>query len=395
LLRKHRNLFSYAVECLRKYRMRTIVVFIVFTFAVAMLSSVLFIKDGLEREAALSVAKAPDITVQYLRAGRLEPIPTAFEEIIAGTDGVVEVRPRIWGYIGISTNIFTLIGLDLSSNRLLEESSFEIAEGRFLSTSDAGTGRIVVGPLLVGVLQLKVGDTITLLSEAVKPKIFTVVGIFSVESSIYTADLLVTSIQDARKFFEIPEGFVTDLMIYVNPEVNVDDVAAKIQNFPNLRLLSQDILMRGLRTAYATRGGIFTTIWTVLIAAVTLIAFSQAIIVGVESRFEVGLLKTFGFTTMDIIEIRLIESLILGIFSASLGMIAGMVYAWFDAPGLSSILLGWAFLPTEFKMPTHVSYESVFSTYAITVIPLLFATVVPAWINATTDPELAMRRATA
>jgi ABC-type lipoprotein release transport system permease subunit len=59
------------------------------------------------------------------------------------------------------------------------------------------------------------------------------------------------------------------------------------------------------------------------------------------------------------------------------------------------ILLGWAFLPREFHLPVYVSLDSVFSIFAVTVIPLLITTVVPAWLNAITDPELAMRRAAA
>jgi len=396
MLRKHKNLFFYSLDCLKKYKMRTIVVFVVFTFAVAMLSSVLFVKDGLEREAALSVVKAPDITVQYLKAGRIASIPLDYSEKVTHLDGVVEVRPRIWGYVGVGAYTFTVVGLDLSSDRLPTGLESEMDEGRFLSAYDAGSGRVVVGPLLAGMLQLHVNDTVVFLSESAKAHTFAVVGIFSGESSIYTADLIVMSIQDARNFFEIPQEYVTDLMVYVDPEAPIDNVAAKIVTLPNTRVLTQDLLIRGFKTAYAARGGIFTTIWTILLAAVTLIAFSQAIIVGVQSRFEVGLLKTFGFTTLDIIEIRLIESLILGVFTASLGMIIGVVYsAFFNAPGLSQILLGWAFLPSEFKMPTHMSYISIFSIYTVTVIPLLFATIVPAWLNAITDPDLAMRRATA
>jgi len=92
--------------------------------------------------------------------------------------------------------------------------------------------------------------------------------------------------------------------------------------------------------------------------------------------------------------VRLIESLTLGFFATSLGMLLGFAYAAiFNAPGLVDILLGWAFLPSEFKLPVVVSFESVFSIYAVTIIPLLITTVVPAWLNAITDPEIAMRRA--
>ncbi len=396
MLRRHRNLFSYSLECLKKYRMRTTVILIAFTVAVSMLSSVFFVKDGLEREAEMSVAMAPDITVEYLKGGRLLLTPSSYADAVKKIDGVEKVAPRIWGYAGISVYTFTVIGLDLSSANVPSSVAATLAKGRFLRPSDAGTGAVVVGQLLAGMLDLDVGSSMILLSEAIKARKFEVVGIFSGQSSIYTADLIVMSIEDARRFFEIPEGYVTDVCVYVREDVFAEEVAAKISTLPNSRVVTRDLLLRGYKYSYASRGGIYTTIWTILLVAVTLISFSQAIIVGHESRFEVGLLKTFGFTTLDIIEIRLIESMTLGLFAASLGMIIGAVYSmWFNAAGLADILLGWAFLPRQFKIPVHISSPSILAIYSATVIPLLFATVVPAWLNAITDPEIAMRRAAA
>ncbi|MEM3433693.1 MAG: FtsX-like permease family protein, partial [Candidatus Methanomethyliaceae archaeon] len=247
-----------------------------------------------------------------------------------------------------------------------------------------------------GLLNVKVGDDIILLSESVEANKFHVVGLFSDASSIYTADMIVMSIQDARQFFRMPDGYVTDFAVYVEDYEQPANVAAKMSFLPNARILDQDLLLRGYKAAYGARGGIFVTLWTILLVGAALVAFSQAVVVGHESKFEVGLLKTFGFTTLDIIEVRLVESLVLGFFATSLGMILGYVYAaYFNAPGLVDILLGWAFLPREFRLPVFVSWTSVFSIYAVTVIPLIITTVVPAWLNAITDPELAMRRAAA
>lgn len=396
MLKKHQNLFYYALDCLRKYKTRTIVVLIAFTVAVSMLSCILFLKDGLEREAELSVSLAPDITVQYLKGGRLLLLPASYVEKASRVEGVVKVLPRIWGYAGIGENTYTVMGLDLSGIEYYQGLARLVKEGRFLTPEDAGTGSIVIGELLAGVLKVDVGDTVILLSESIEANKFTVVGIFSSETTIYTADLIVMSIEDARKFFRIPEGYLTDMIVYVNPEVPVDNVAAQLSILPNSRVLTQELLLRGYKAAYGGRGGFLTTFWVILLSSVALISFSQATIVGRESIFEVGLLKAFGFTTLDIIEIRLIESLILGVFSASLGMVIGIIYdIWFKASIFAQALLGWAFLPAEFRMPVYISFPSVFSLYAITILPLLFATTVPAWLNAITDPELAMRRAAA
>lgn len=396
MIRKHQNLLSYSFDCLKRYRMRTAVILITFLVATTMISAVLFTKDGLEREAKFSVECAPDLTLQYLKGGRVEPINASYAEIVSNIPGVEKVLKRTWGYAGIGRYTFVVVGLDPDGLDYSRGVITSLEEGRFLTPQDEGSGNIVIGKLLAYMLNVKVGDDIILLSESVETNKFHVVGVFSDASSIYTADMILMSLSDANKFFSMPDGQVTDLCVYVSPNETPANVASKMNSIPNLRVLDQDLLLRGYMAAYGARGGIFTTLWTILLVAIALIAFSQAIVVGHESQFEVGLLKTFGFSTLDIIEVRLVESVVLGFFATSLGMLLGFCYAaFFNAPGLVDILLGWAYLPREFRLPVYVSLQSVFSIYAVTVIPLLITTVVPAWLNAITDPELAMRRAAA
>ncbi|MDH5806978.1 MAG: ABC transporter permease [Candidatus Methanomethylicaceae archaeon] len=392
MIKKQKNIFRYSFDCIARYKMRSTAIIITFLLATTMISAVLFAKDGLEREAEISVKAAPDLTIQFLRGGRIEPIPTYYIDIISKIEGIEKVIPRVWGYVGISNYVFTIIGIDPSQITNFE--NFGIEEGRFLMKEDKGC--VVVGKLLANMLDLKVGDNIIFLSEAIEAKKYKVIGIFSDKTSIYTADMIIMLIDDARDFFKIPNDYASDLLVYINPRYLPSEVAVKMSTIPNLRVLDQDLLLRGYKMAYASRGGIFVTLWIIILIAAALISLSQMIIVGQESRFEVGLLKTFGFSTLDIIEVRLIESLVLGFFASSLGMLIGYLYvAYFNAPGLVDILLGWAFLPKQFKIPVYISWSSIFSIYAVTVIPLLITTVVPAWLNAITDPELAMRRAVA
>jgi len=396
VINKHKNLLNYAFDCLRRYKMRTAVILITFLVATTMISAVLFTKDGLEIEAAFSVESSPDLTIQYIKAGRAEPINASYAEDILKVEGVERVLMRTWGYAGIGSNTYVIIGLDPTGLEYSRGVITSIESGRFVTPEDEGTGNIVVGKLIAGLLNVKVGDDMILLSESVEANKFHVVGVFSDQSSIYTADMIVMTLSDANDFFNMPNGTVTDLCVYVESDQIPNNVAARMTSMPNIRILDQDLLLRGYTAAYSARGGIFTTIWTILLVAIALIAFSQAIVVGHESKFEVGLLKTFGFSTLDIIEVRLVESVVIGFFATSLGMLVGFVYAaYLNAPGLVDILLGWAFLPSQFRLPVYVSAQSVFSIYAVTIIPLLITTVVPAWLNAITDPELAMRRAAA
>ncbi len=130
--------------------------------------------------------------------------------------------------------------------------------------------------------------------------------------------------------------------------------------------------------------------------SVAIIAFNQTVVVGHESKFEVGLLKSLGFSTSDVIQVRLIESLVLGVLAGAIGLTFGILFdAVLGAPVLKDFMLGWANLYPGFPVPIFISAQTVLFTFAVTIVPLLFATVIPSWLNATVDPDIAMRGARA
>lgn len=61
-------------------------------------------------------------------------------------------------------------------------------------------------------------------------------------------------------------------------------------------------------------------------ARARVVAWNHTSSVSMETRREVGILKALGFSITDILEIRLLECITLGLFSASLGVFLGIIY---------------------------------------------------------------------
>jgi ABC-type antimicrobial peptide transport system permease subunit len=160
--------------------------------------------------------------------------------------------------------------------------------------------------------------------------------------------------------------------------------------------LTKDVLLKAQEKTYGDRSGFFSIVWYVILISVAVVAFNQTVVVGHESKFEVGLLKALGFSTSDIIQVRLIESLLLGVLAGAIGLTFGILFdSVLGAPVLKDFMLGWANLYPSFPVPVFVSLQTVMFTFAVTIVPLLFATVIPSWLNATVDPDIAMRGARA
>jgi ABC-type lipoprotein release transport system permease subunit len=405
-MKRFRNLLKYALGCIQRYRVRTLVILITLIVSASVFSSIAFIKDGLTVQGDLSLKYSPDITVQGISAGRQVPVDTRYIGYVQEADGVSAVVPRIWGYANIGNTLLVVVGIDLQSTTVNQRGIFNVSQayplesGTFLDSQSNNT--VVIGKAVADLLGAKVGSILTILSESNQAERYVVQGIFNSESGIYNADMIVMNINEARTFFDMPQDKITDIMVYVtsvdpgNHKSLVNYVAREISDLPNSRTVTKDVLVQAQVTTYGDRSGFFSVVWYMILISVAIIAFNQTVVVGHESKFEVGLLKALGFSTSDIIQMRLIESAILGTIAASAGLAIGIIYdAILGAPVIKDFMMGWATLYPGFPVPVFINPQTLLFAFAITIVPLLFATVIPSWVNATVDPDIAMRGARA
>lgn len=398
--RRFQNLLSYAWSCIQRYRVRTLVVLVCLSVAAALFSSVSFLKDGLVKEGELSLRYAPDLTVQGISAGRQTFIDSQYAGIIQTIPGVRTVTERIWGYGNIGNTLLVIVGVDLETLAVDPAVAYPLESGSFLDSQHNDT--VVIGRAVADLIGAEVGNVLTILTESNQARQYKVVGIFNSESAIYNADMILMNKNDARIFFDVPEDKVTDLLVYTKDvdvlyyEAQVNYIAREISELPNVRVVTKSVLLKAQETTYGARSGFFSIVWYIVLISVAVVAFNQTVVVGHESKFEVGLLKSLGFSTSDVIQIRFIESMTLGVIAGSIGLAGGILYdTLLNAPVLRDFMLGWAVLYPNFVVPIYISAQTIFFTFVITTVPLLFATVVPSWINATVDPDIAMRGAKA
>ena len=392
---KHVNFIRYALVSLTVYRVRTIAVVFSLTTAVFLLGSIVFIADGLSRDAVTAAQFAPDITVQGMSAGRVAPFPLTYANNIAQMTGVDRVVPRMWGYVLSNDSIYTIMGIDPEYIGLQGIPDYTISIGRYLKIGE--TREAVIGVYFAKSRNLVVNDTFELkgMSGMVSStKSFRVVGIFSSAVSLYTSDLILLNKYEAQEILLLARAAsATDLCVYIKNPGWTKLVADSItKTYPELRVLTRQAIIDATETTYGLRGGFATVIWFILLATVVLIAWNQASTVGQDSKREVGILKTLGFSTLDILEIRLIEAVTLGFLSASVGVFLAIFYdAYLNAPFLRDFMLGWSASLPAFALPIEVSSSRLLILYAVAVFPLLLGSLIPAWLSAITEPDTVLR----
>ena len=369
-LQGHTNFFEYAIRSLFTYKTRTVAIVVSLTIAITVLGSTIFVSDGLLREAELSVESAPDITVQNMEAGRVVPIPYDYAEYLDKFLEADRIVPRVWGYVYLQDRIYTLMGINPSITPLAEELGFSLQAGRFFSGNEKNVA--VIGSQVADSLGIKLNDQVKL-AEVHAVYSFTVIGIFDSDVSLFTSDLILIDMETSRDFLDVKAETATDLCVYLDDDNKVPSTASMIsQVYPDLRVITKESMSDAFASTYGLRSGYISVLWFILLIAVILVAWNQASSASLEAQREVGILKSIGFSTSNILEVRFLETLLLGFISASIGVFVAIIYSFYlGAPIIRDFMLGWSAIYPNFPLPISISFASLLTLYTAAIIPLL------------------------
>ncbi|MHA2071308.1 MAG: ABC transporter permease [Candidatus Thorarchaeota archaeon] len=400
-LRKHSNLVSYALGNVLKYRTRSAAIVSALILSTFLLGSAEFIREGVMTDLSASADEGPDLIVQRVLGGRQTAVPREWRENLSAIHGVRLATPRVWGYIDVGGGgLLTIMGVNASEyGTIVGTTGTEIVdEGRFLNETDRY--RMVVGQGILDIMRASfagvsvgVGSILSLIAMNGSLVEFEIIGVFASSTKIYSNDMIVTDLESARQVLGLEASSFTDYALWAEYGEDLNSIAFRIDTqIAEARVLTRDAIADTMLVTYGSRGGIVALLWLVLLITAILLAFTVSASGSDEARREVGLLKALGYDTVDVLEIRMFESLTLGMLGASLGVSSAIVFDFIlGAPILSGYLLGWSLLLLNGGLPLAISAPTIFTLYVVAIVPILVATVVPAWRNAITEPDIVLR----
>ena len=201
-------------------------------------------------------------------------------------------------------------------------------------------------------------------------------------------DVILVGEADARELLQVPVGQATDIAVRLNPPEEAVVMVRKIaERLPQARILDRELMNRAYDLTFDQRGGILGAMLLPALTALLVLAWDRFTGVGPNERQEIGALKAMGWLTADVLTVRLLENLVLGLEGAVAGMAAAYLYVFYaQAPGLLGIMCGWSSLYPAFHPAPAVTGGQVLVLSGLIVLPLVAAGLVPAWRAATQDP---------
>jgi cell division protein FtsX len=373
-LRRQKYLIDYSLSALARRPGKHLGLLLVYTLIVFLLASVMLFTQSLRQEAALVLAESPEIILQRMVAGRHDLMPMDYLERIGRIRGVSEKYGRLWGYFydpPVRANYTLMVPRDR-----------EIAPGE-----------IEIGHALARTRGLEAGDYLSLRSAEGESFSFRIAALLPHETEIVSADLMLLSEGDFRRFFALPPDRFTDIVLKVRNPREVRTIAEKLSvALPDTRPILREEILRTYDAIFGWRQGLVFVLLAGAVLAFVIFAWDRASGLSGEERREIGILKSVGWETGDVLRMKFWEGAIMSLTAFIVGYLLAYAHVFYLSAALfAPVLKGWAVLYPDFRPIPFVDGLQVATLFFFTVFPYTVATIIPIWRAAVTDPDAVMR----
>jgi ABC-type lipoprotein release transport system permease subunit len=140
------------------------------------------------------------------------------------------------------------------------------------------------------------------------------------------------------------------------------------------------------------RGGLWAALLLSTIVAFAILVWDKATGLSAEEYRAIGVLKAVGWTTRDVMELKLWEGTLISFSSLLTGLIAAEIHLlWLDGALFTRVLKGWSVLFPPFDISLSLDAYGLVLCLPFVVLPYVTASLVPSWRAAITDPDSVMR----
>ncbi len=282
--------------------------------------------------------------------------------------------------------------------------STAIVEG---SLDGFGEDRVAIGSRMAQRLDLRVGDSITLIAPQGKSTAFGTIprmraypigAIFSVGMFEYDNNFVFMPLAAAQTFFQYP-GSVSSLEVFVkdpnHAENTLDDMVLRLAD--RARVVGWQQSNSSFFTALQVERNVMFLILTLIIVVAAFNIISSLIMLVKDKGRDIAILRTMGATRGMIMRIFFLSGASIGVLGTVLGLTLGVVFCENIEAIRQAIqsLTGTNLFSAEIyflsKLPAELDWHEVAQVVGMALGLSFAATVYPAWRAARLDPVEALR----
>ncbi|MFY4861928.1 ABC transporter permease [Aliarcobacter butzleri] len=391
---KNSVFFNFIFLLLVKHKSKHFAIFLISIFIVFLTSSILFIKNSLQKEISDALENQSDFIIQKTVANKIKDIDTSLIDEFYEINGVSKVTQRVYGqYYFMPENVyFTIIGIDFfeeTTNQDLKELLNFLNISKFLEKDS-----MIIGNGVKKVLdKYAYFDSYDFKLENENSKNIKIFKDLPKEANLIANDLIIMDINIAKKILDIKPDFATDIILDVPNPLERQNVKEQILlKESNIRILQKDELKKEYENMFNYKGGIFLILFIVVIFTFILVLYQRYSMISSNDKREIGILKAVGWSIKDIIKLKIIENFIVAFMAFIIGVIFAYIFVFIlQAPILKNIFIGFSNIKNDFILNQNIKISNLITLFLFFMVPFLSAVLIPVWKIAVIDATKSMK----
>ena len=255
------------------------------------------------------------------------------------------------------------------------------------------TNNVFIGTELAFNLNLKEGDTFSLMSSAFvatplggfpKQENFKVAGIFNTGFLEFDQNIVFLNLRDALSIFD-KEDKDQNIEIYLNDPLKADKYKKRIQELnQNYFIYSWADLNKSLFSALRVERNVMFIILSLIIVVAAFNIISGLTILIKNKTKEIAILKTLGLNNKSIKKTFFLTGLTIGFFATISGIVLGVLFS-INIEKIRIFLLtvfNLEIFPSDIyfldKLPSEININSIFLIFFISLVISALASFLPA-----------------
>ena len=391
---KNSVFFNFLFLLLIKHQSKHLAIFIISIFIVFLISSVLFIKNSLQKEIFSTLENQSDFIIQQTNGSKIVNTPVSWIDDFSSINGVKNTQQRVYGqYYFLPENVyFTIVGIDLfeeNTNKKLNELLKSLDISNFLENDS-----MIIGDGIKKIFdKYHYFDSYDFKLSNNDLKTIKIFNSLPKDLNLVANDLIIMDINLAKEILNINENESTDIVLNVPNNLERQNVKEQLfLEHSNLRILQKDELKKEYENMFNYKGGIFLILFIVVLFTFILILYQRYSMISSTDKKEIGILKAVGWSIKDIIKLKIMENFIVGFMAYIIGVVFSYIFVFIlNAPILKHIFIGFSNMQNDFIFNPNIEINSLITLFLFFMIPFLSAILIPVWKVAVLDSTKSMK----